>query len=415
MIDGGGPLSGAATVAKAKNAVLPLLAASVMADGPVALRKCPPIADVVNMLGILNGLGCRVSHSPDFDIRVDASNAGGTELPADLARELRSSIFLLGPLLGRFKTARAAYPGGCDIGFRPIDLHLKGLRDLNVKITEGYGGIVCDGREMRGAETMLEVPSVGATENLMMAAALAPGRTVIRNAAKEPEIADLQRFLNAMGGRVAGAGSSTVKIEGVAKLNGAEFTPLPDRIEAGTLMLACALAGGRIVLNEVNCEHLFPLIAKLREGGVGVVCGEGSLTVEAAGRPSACVGMETQPYPGFPTDLQAPFLSLQAASDGVCVIRENLFETRFKHVPELIKMGADITVRDRTAIVRGVKSLRGAQVAARELRGGAALAIAAIAAKGTSVVEGVRHIERGYYKFEEKLRALGAKIDVLGN
>ncbi|GHV03517.1 UDP-N-acetylglucosamine 1-carboxyvinyltransferase [Clostridia bacterium] len=410
LIDGGGPLSGEITVARAKNAVLPLLAAAVMAEGSVALHKCPPIADVSNMLNILRTLNCRVTHSKDLDIVIDAGEADGEEIPADLARELRSSIFLLGPILGRFKRARAAYPGGCDIGFRPIDLHLKGLRDLNVKITEEYGGIVCDGRDMRGAEILLEIPSVGATENLMMAAALALGSSVIRNAAKEPEILDLQRLLNAMGGRVSGAGTSTIKIEGVAKLSGAEYTPMPDRIEAGTFMLACAIAGGKITLHEANCEHLFPLTAKLRDSGVKVICGENSLTVIGEGRPLSCAAMETQPYPGFPTDLQAPFLSLQAVSDGVCVIRENLFETRFKHVPELVKMGADITVRDRTAVVRGVRSLRGAQVAAHELRGGAALTIAAIAARGATVLDGVRHIERGYYRFEERLSALGVRI-----
>ena len=303
-----------------------------------------------------------------------------------------------------------AYPGGCDIGIRPIDLHLKGLKDLNVKITEEYGFIICDGSQMRGGEVHLDYPSVGATENIMMAAVLSKGKTTIRNAAKEPEIVDLQNFINAMGGRISGAGTSTIEIEGVNKLDSVEYSAMPDRIIAGTYAIACAMTGGKIKLTNVVPENFYSLLGKLKESYIKIDCTENQITVECTRRPLSAQIVETLPYPGFPTDLQAQFLSLQSISDGTCLVIENMFETRFKHVPELIKMGANITVRDRMAIVRGVKQLYGAEVFAYDLRGGAALVLAGMAASGKTRVNNIHHIDRGYDNIDQKFNSLGADI-----
>ncbi|HEY8391075.1 MAG TPA: UDP-N-acetylglucosamine 1-carboxyvinyltransferase [Clostridia bacterium] len=409
IITGGKPLHGEIAVDTSKNAVLPILAASILNSGKTVLHNIMPITDVYNMLNILSTLGCTYTWH-DRDLHINCIKAHSWEIPQDLAREIRSSIFMLGSILSRFRAAKVSYPGGCDIGIRPIDLHLKGLKDLNVKIKEEHGFIICDGTNMRGGVIHLDYPSVGATENLMMAAVLIEGTTEIRNAAKEPEIIDLQNFINSMGGKISGAGTSTITIQGVETLTDCEYTPIPDRIIGGTYLIACAICGGKIKVNNFQSEHLYALIAKLRESGCEFQIGPNYIEIECKQRPITAQIIETLPYPGFPTDLQAPMTALQAISDGTCMIIENMFETRFKHCPELIKMGANITVRDRMAIVRGVSHLQGAEVTAMDLRGGAALVLAGLAAKGTTVINNVYHIDRGYYAIEEKFRQLGGEI-----
>lgn len=408
VIEGGRPLYGEVEIQSAKNAVLPLLAASVLTDERVVIHNCPRIADVLNMAGILSELGCKV-HFDGGDLSIESADAANHEIPAALAKELRSSVFMLGSVLSRFGRARIAYPGGCDIGLRPIDLHLKGLRRLGVHIEEGGGYIDCTCGRTVGAEIVLDCPSVGATENIMLASVKAEGKTVIRNAAKEPEIVDLQNFINRMGGKVRGAGSATIVIEGVKKLRGVEYTPIPDRIEAGTFLIACAMCGGSVSLKNARADNLDALLHKLCEISCKIRAIDDKIDIECRERFAAKL-IETTPYPGFPTDLQAPMTALACICEGSTVVVENLFETRFKHVPELIRMGADITVRGRSAFIRGVKKLRGADVCAGDLRGGAALTLAAVAAEGLSTVTDLSHIDRGYSAFEYKLRGLGARI-----
>lgn len=408
VIEGGRPLYGEIEIQSAKNAVLPLLAASVLTEERIVIHNCPRITDVLNMAQILEELGCRTSFM-DGALTVDPSDAANHEIPAALAKELRSSVFMLGSVLSRFGRARIAYPGGCDIGLRPIDLHLGGLRRLGVRIEEEGGYINCTCGKMRGADIVLGCPSVGATENIMLAAVKAEGTTVIRNAAKEPEIADLQNFVNRMGGRISGGGSSTVVVEGVKSLHGAEYTPVSDRIEAGTFLIASAMCGGELALKNARAENLSALLDKLREISCKIHAIDDKIYIKSGARFSPKL-IETSPYPGFPTDLQAPMTALACICGGSTVVVENLFETRFKHVPELIRMGADITVRGRSAFVRGVPRLHGADVCAGDLRGGAALALAAISAEGRSTVTDLRHIDRGYSEFEYKLRGAGARI-----
>ena len=408
VIEGGRPLYGEIEIQSAKNAVLPLLAASVLTEERIVIHNCPRITDVLNMAQILEELGCRTSFT-DGALTVDPSDAANHEIPAALAKELRSSVFMLGSVLSRFGRARIAYPGGCDIGLRPIDLHLGGLRRLGVRIEEEGGYINCTCGKMRGADIVLGCPSVGATENIMLAAVKAEGTTVIRNAAKEPEIADLQNFVNRMGGRISGGGSSTVVVEGVKSLHGAEYTPVSDRIEAGTFLIASAMCGGELALKNARAENLSALLDKLREISCKIHAIDDKIYIKSGARFSPKL-IETSPYPGFPTDLQAPMTALACICGGSTVVVENLFETRFKHVPELIRMGADITVRGRSAFVRGVPRLHGADVCAGDLRGGAALALEANPAEGRSTVTDLRHMDRGYSEFEYKLRGAGARI-----
>lgn len=409
IVEGGRPLYGHIEIQSAKNAVLPLLAASVLTDETVVIHKCPRIRDVLNMIGILEELGCGTRFDGD-DLYIDSSAAANHEIPAALAKELRSSVFMLGSVIARFGRARIAYPGGCDIGLRPIDLHLSGLRRLGVAIAEDGGYIDCVCEKPCGAEVLLDCPSVGATENLILASARAEGTTVIRNAAREPEIVDLQNFINRMGGKVKGAGGAVVVVEGVRKLHGAAYTPMPDRIEAGTFLIAAAMCGGKLAIGNANADHIASLLHKLREISCKIRVQDDKIYIECGGKRLSPKLVETSPYPGFPTDLQAPMTALACICDGATVIVENLFETRFKHVPELIRMGADITVRGRAALVRGVRSLKGADVIAGDLRGGAALTLAAISAEGESTVTDLGYIDRGYSEFEYKLRGAGARI-----
>lgn len=409
IINGGSKLFGSVEIQTAKNSVLPILAAAVLTDGKVKILNVPRITDVRNMVKILSRLGCRVEFSGD-DLIIDSSSANCCEIPSGLAHELRSSVFLLGSVISRFKTAKIAYPGGCDIGLRPVDLHLTGLKRLGVEITEENGYIICKCDKLCGNEIMLDCPSVGATENIMLAAVKAEGETVIKNAAREPEIEDLQRFLNCIGANVSGAGSGTVVVRGVKELKGCEYLPIPDRIEAGTFLIAAAMCGGEVELKRAGVENISSLLHKLRENGCKIYTDNDKIVLKSQRRLTSVKSIETQPYPGFPTDLQAQMTALCCICRGQSIITENLFETRFKYVPELRKMGADITVINRSAFVRGVEKFNGATVVAHDLRGGAALVSAALTAEGRSEVLDISHIDRGYGSLEYKLRSLGGDI-----
>ena len=385
IINGGNKLYGNVEIQSAKNSVLPILAASVLTDEKVTLVNVPHISDVRNMVNILSCLGCKAVYDGN-NIIIDSSSADCFEIPSALAHELRSSVFLLGSVISRFRSAKIAYPGGCDIGLRPVDLHLTGLKRLGVKITKKNGYILCKCDKLSGNEIMLDCPSVGATENIMLAAVKAEGVTVIKNAAREPEIEDLQNFLNLIGAKVAGAGSGTIVIEGVKSLSGCEYKPIPDRIEAGTFLIGAAMCGGEITAEGVYPENISSLIHKLTENGCKIRIDNDKIVLENHRKLTSVKTIETQPYPGFPTDLQAQFTALCCICTGHSIVTENLFETRFKYVPELRKMGADVTVFGRNAFVRGVDKFKGAQVLAHDLRGGAALVLAGLAAEGRSEV-----------------------------
>lgn len=409
IINGGNKLYGRVKIQAAKNSVLPILAAAVLTDKKVRILGAPHISDVKSMVNILASLGCSTEYDGE-DIVVDASAAHSFEIPRALAHELRSSVFLLGPLIVRFGRAKIAYPGGCDIGLRPVDLHLSGLKRLGVNIREKNGYILCECDGLKGNEIMLDCPSVGATENIMLAAVGAEGETIIKNAAREPEIEDLQKFLNGIGADVRGAGSGTVCVRGTKGLGGGSFRPMADRIEAGTFLIAAAMCGGEITTEGISGENISSLLHKLRENGCKIYAKNDKISLKREGSLVSVKSIETQPYPGFPTDLQAQMTALCCICRGQSIVTENLFETRFKYVPELCKMGADITVAGRNAFVRGKEAFNGATVVAGDLRGGAALVLAALAARGKSEVLDVSHIDRGYGLFEYKLRSLGADI-----
>lgn len=409
LVRGGEKLYGEVRVDAAKNAVLPILAASILPEGETILRGCPDISDVESMCGILEMLGCS-SHwsSQGLHIRGDQLSSG--EMPEHLSKRVRSSIFLLGPILARLRKATMVYPGGCEIGLRPIDLHLKGLRKMGVVIREEGGVLHCDGRSMHAADVHLDYPSVGATENVMMSAVLLKGRTTITNAAREPEIEDLQRYINAMGGNVCGAGSHTIVVEGVSKLHGGVFKPMPDRIVAGTYLCAAAMTGGEIMLSNARGRDLRAVLEKLREMGCALREEDDRLMIAAPCRLKAFHQVQTQPYPGFPTDMQSQILAAAAVAKGASVIEENVFENRFMLAGDLCRMGADVRVSGRAAFVQGVEKLHGAQVSARDLRSGAALVLAGLCAQGDTLVTNVHLIDRGYEKMEERLTQLGAYI-----
>ncbi len=407
-IRGGKTLSGEISVSGAKNAVLPLLAACVLIREPVALKNCPKLSDVEDMLALLRSLGCKARREGS-DLVIDAQDASCPVMPEQLSKRMRSSIFMLGPVLARFGRADFTYPGGCEIGLRPIDLHLQGLRTLGARIEEQHGHILCSGK-LTGGTVHLDYPSVGATENILMAAVLADGDTTIQNAAREPEVADLCNFLNACGAMIRGMGTDTIHIRGNAALHGISYAPLTDRITAGTLLMAGAATGGDVFVRGARAGDLSAVLAKLRETGAFLHCEENGVRIRCAKPLRAVRRIETAPYPGFPTDLQAQMMALLTLSRGTSVIAENVFENRMQHVGELMRMGADIQVSNRIAVVRGVPALSGARVTAKDLRAGAALCIAALAAQGESIVENIRLIDRGHDKLEDALSSLGADI-----
>ncbi|MBD5132130.1 MAG: UDP-N-acetylglucosamine 1-carboxyvinyltransferase [Clostridiales bacterium] len=409
VIDGGKQLSGEVTVQTAKNAALPIIAACILTEDTVTIKNCPHLRDIDAMLDIMRHLGCFAEFYGD-DLTVCCKDIALNVINSDLTGKLRSSIFILGSILSRCRRAYISHPGGCEIGLRPIDLHIAGLKGLSVDIIDDCGVICCDGSQMSSAVINLDFASVGATENLMMAGALLDGETVIVNAAREPEIVDLANFINAMGGQVSGAGGSVIKIEGVKKLHGCTYRPMPDRICAGTVLAAVGATGGNVIVNNIVPEHILGITERLKKTGARLNFRGGSVRITSDGRPKPIHKLETNVYPAFPTDMQPQFCAMLLKSSGSSVIVENLFENRFGYTNELLKMGASITVKDRIAVINGVKELHGAVLKACDLRGGAALVIAALMADGRSVVHGVEHIDRGYESIETTFSALGADI-----
>lgn len=411
IIEGGKKLQGETYVSGSKNASLPIMAATILNGGISKLYNVPNIHDTKMMIEILKGLGCKVKHAGNKLI-IDSSQVNKFEIPEHLMREMRSSVILAGSILGRYKKATFSYPGGCDIGSRPIDLHLKGFEKLGIKVQEDYGKIHCIAEEIVGTEINLDFPSVGATENIILASILGKGVTTIINAAMEPEIEDLQNFLNRMGAKVEGAGSNIIKITGVHKLKEVSYNIMPDRIEAGTLLCATAITGGKIKLIKVNTEHIKPVLDKLQEAGCKIEAKKDMIKLETPKRLKA-IDIRTMPYPGFPTDMQAIFASLLCVASGTSIITENIFENRFKYTQELQRMGAKIKIEGKTAVIKGTRKLYSAKVKATDLRGGASLVLAGLIAKGTTQVDDIRYILRGYENLDEKLNGLGANIKIL--
>ncbi|HZX21768.1 MAG TPA: UDP-N-acetylglucosamine 1-carboxyvinyltransferase [Clostridia bacterium] len=410
IVEQNGPLQGTVRVNGAKNAVLPTLAATLLStEGRCVLEGVPALIDVDVICEVLTSLGADVRRSGRDKIEVLAHCIDEVEAPYELVRKMRASFLVMGPLLARMGKARISMPGGCAIGTRPIDLHLKGLKALGAEITLGYGFVEASAEKLIGNNIYLDFPSVGATENIMMAAVLAEGQTFIENAAEEPEITDLANFLNKMGADIRGAGTDTIRINGVKELRGATHAVIPDRIEAGTYMIAAAITKGNVLVCNVVPDHLKPITAKLKECGADVVREDNGLRVIAHNRPKA-VDIKTMPYPGFPTDMQSQFMVLMSIAEGTSIAIETVFENRFMHVSELKRMGADIKIEGRSAIIEGKNNLLGAPVKATDLRAGAALILAGLVAEGKTEITDVHHIDRGYVNIEEKLKSLGAKI-----
>lgn len=406
-------LNGEVSIGGAKNSLLVLLAASILTDEPVEIKNCPNISDVGNMIGILTKIGCSVIWEGKTII-IDSKKADCWELSEQYSKKIRSSVFMLGSVLARFHKACVCHPGGCDIGARPIDLHIKGLNKLNVQVCDCGGKIVCETGDLVGNEIVLDYPSVGATENIMMAATLARGDTVIQNAAKEPEVVDLAKMLISMGASVEGAGTERVVIHGVKKMHGTCYHCIPDRIAAGTFMIGTAMTRGKMLLKNICPKHLEALIDVLRDMGADITCGEDWAFVSCPGRLHAPRNIIcTQPYPGFPTDLQPQMGALLSIVEGASKIQENVFDNRFKYIGELKKMGADIEINGDTASFNGQVKLKGAEVFANDLRGGVALALAGLAAEGETVVQNCDVIDRGYENFTSILKSLGAVIEIL--
>jgi len=408
VVVGGVPLKGKVRISGSKNSVLTLLPACLLTAEKCTIYDVPRLSDVENMSQVLNILGVEVERS-DRTLTVDAKNLQFETVPDRLARSMRASNLVLGPMLARLGHVRIPYPGGCSIGSRPMDQHIRGLRLMGAEFTEKFGCIEAHTKGLRGCEICLDFPSVGATENLMMAAVLAKGVTTVHNAAREPEIVALQNFLNAMGAKVKGAGTNTVRIEGVKELSGARQVLIPDRIEAGTYMVMAMATKGQIFVENVIVEHMEAILAKLREAGAEIEENEQGVWIGAPEKIRA-VDCKTMPYPGFPTDMQAQFVAMMTIAAGTSIATETIFENRFQHVNELCRMGADIRLEGRTAVIRGVKNLSGAYVEVTDLRAGAALVTAALAAEGSSVIGSIHYIDRGYEMFEQKLSNLGAQI-----
>ncbi|HEU0224667.1 MAG TPA: UDP-N-acetylglucosamine 1-carboxyvinyltransferase [Steroidobacteraceae bacterium] len=410
QITGGRRLSGEIRASGAKNAALPILAAGLLADAPVTIGNVPHLHDVTTMIGLLGGMGVAVTVGDRMRVEVDARGLATPVAPYEMVKTMRASILVLGPLLARHGEARVSLPGGCAIGARPVNLHVAGLEAMGAEISVEGGYIHARAGRLAGARIVLETVTVTGTENLMMAAALARGRSVIENAAREPEVVDLAEFLNAMGARVSGAGTDTIEIEGRDRLGGCEYDVLPDRIETGTFLVAGAITGGRVRVRGARPDHLDAVLAKLREAGAGVEAGADWVDVDMRGRRPQPVDIRTAPYPGFPTDMQAQFAALDCIADGVGTIVETIFENRYMHMLELRRLGADIRIEGHTAVIQGVPRLSGAPVMATDLRASASLVIAGLVAEGVTDVQRIYHIDRGYECIEEKLRQLGADI-----
>ncbi len=412
IINGGKQLRGRVKISGAKNAVLPIIAATLLGqDSPSKLDEVPALDDVHTLSAVLEQLGVKIEFDADKNtLLVDSSEIGSCEAPYELVRKMRASFLIIGPLLARCGRAKISLPGGCAIGTRPIDLHLKGFEALGAKIDIGHGYIEATAPEgLKGARIYLDFPSVGATENIMMAASMAEGTTVIENPAQEPEIIDLANYLNVMGAKVRGAGTNVIKIEGVSRLTGRNYTIIPDRIEAGTYMVAAAMTQGDVYIENAISEHLKPVIAKLKEAGVEIEENIDGIRVKCDRRTKA-VDIKTLPYPGFPTDMQAQFMAMLAVSEGLGRVTETVFENRFMHVDELKRMGANIRIDGRTSLIEGVAKLNGCSVKATDLRAGAAMVLAGLVAEGETQIGYIHHIDRGYDNLVSKLVMLGADI-----
>lgn len=409
IINGGKSLEGNISIGGAKNAILPLLAATLLTETPCNIHNCPQIADVNVSQKILEHIGCRVIRNSKT-ISIDSNTCHCFEIPDDLMREMRSSIVFLGAIAARFGKAIMSSPGGCELGPRPIDIHLSALRKMGMKIEEKNGLLICDATKLKGSDIILTLPSVGATENIMLSAVLAKGKTVIVNAAKEPEIEDLGNFLNKCGADIIGHGTSTVIINGVEKLNGCDYFTMPDRIVTETYMCAVAACGGNVFLKNAKVGHTAAVISRLEDAGCTFDVSDEGITIVSNNRPKSMGRVDTTYYPGFPTDAGSPLLAVMTVSNGISMLVENIFENRFRFVDELKRMGADITVSGKVAVVNGVEKLHGSTVCATDLRAGAALVIAGLAADGVTKIGGLQYLDRGYESISEDLESVGAKI-----
>ncbi|NBS15540.1 MAG: UDP-N-acetylglucosamine 1-carboxyvinyltransferase [Gammaproteobacteria bacterium] len=412
MITGGTPLNGELRISGAKNAALPILAGTLLSDTPISVGNVPHLLDITTTLELLGRMGVGLTVDEKLNVEVDPTAIKSFTAPYDLVKTMRASILVLGPLVAKFGRAEVSLPGGCAIGGRPVNLHLAGLAQMGAEIEVRNGYIHAKAKRLKGCRLVLDLVTVTGTENLMMAATLAEGTTIIENAAREPEVVDLARFLNMMGANIQGAGTDVLVIEGVDSLsaNGQSYRVMPDRIEAGTYLVAGAMTGGKVKLKDVRSDILDAVLQKLRESGAKIVTTEDTIELDMDGQRPHSVSLRTAPYPAFPTDMQAQFMALNAVADGVAVITETIFENRFMHVQEMQRMGADITVESNTAIIRGKPQLNAAPVMATDLRASASLVLAALVAEGQTVVDRIYHIDRGYECIEEKLAQLGAEI-----
>ncbi|MDX1251378.1 MAG: UDP-N-acetylglucosamine 1-carboxyvinyltransferase [Gammaproteobacteria bacterium] len=410
MITGGVPLDGEVRISGAKNAALPILAATLLADGPVTISNVPHLRDITTTMELLGRMGVQLTVDERMNVEVDTRTIHSFTAPYDLVKTMRASILVLGPLLARHGEANVSLPGGCAIGARPVNLHIHGLEAMGADIKVEGGYIKAKARRLKGAHLFMDMVTVTGTENLMMAAALAEGTTIIENAAREPEVVDLANCLNKMGAKVGGAGSDTITIEGVERLGGATYSILPDRIETGTYLVGAAITGGRVKVKETNPHLLEAVLLKLREAGADIQVGDNWIELDMRGRRPRAVDIRTAPHPAFPTDMQAQFCALNAIAEGTGTITETIFENRYMHVSEMQRMGADIRLESNTAIIRGVEKLTAAPVMATDLRASAGLVLAGLVAEGDTLVDRIYHIDRGYECIEEKLTQLGARI-----
>ena len=410
IIEGGHKLEGTVKISGSKNSALPIIAATILNAGKTTLYNVPNIQDTQMMYKILETLGAKIEKK-NGKIKIDTSKIEKFEIPPELMHKMRSSVILAGALIGRYQKATFSYPGGCDIGSRPIDLHLKSFEKLGIQVNQNHGNIECNAEKIKGEKIDLDFPSVGATENAILASILAEGTTIITNAAREPEIIDLQNFLNKMGAKIVGAGTDEIQIEGVKKLNDISYNIMPDRIETGSFLCFAAATKGNIILENVNATHITPIISKLEEAECKIETSKNKIKIIAPKKLKA-IDIKTMPYPGFPTDMQSVFASMLTIAKGTSIIVENIFENRYKYTQELNKMGAKITVEGKSAIIRGTRKLYGADVKATDLRGGAALVLAGLIAKGKTQVDDIEYILRGYEKLDYKLQNLGANINI---
>lgn len=411
IIEGGHKLEGTVKISGSKNAALPILAATVLNVCKTTLYNVPNIQDTQMMFKILETLGGKVEKKNN-KIIIDTSKINKFEIPEELMHKMRSSVILAGALLGRYKKAIFSYPGGCDIGSRPIDLHLRSFEKLGINVVQNYGNIICDAEKIKGEKIDLDFPSVGATENAILASVLAEGTTTITNSAREPEIIDLQNFLNKMGAKIIGAGTNEIQITGVKKLKDISYNIMPDRIETGTFLCLAVATKGNLILENTNAEHITPVITKLQEAECKIEIEKNKIKINSNKKIKA-LDIKTMPYPGFPTDMQSVFSAMLTTAKGTSIIVENIFENRFKYTQELNKMGAKITVEGKSAIIRGVRKIYGANVKATDLRGGAALVLAGLSAKGVTKVDDIEYILRGYENFDKKLRNINADIQMI--